>query len=233
MDQKQHVPVMEECACSLWSVYICPHFWCFVVEPLMCSEGLASICTLCGTPDILKPSCVSFGSSVCWIVFTTSYIHMVTSCGMAGVVSWAIPVMWLVPCICSNHVCVYGSTQCGCVVNGSVAMAAVWVFIIGNQLLWHFLSCSPPLPLPSLTPSLPHSLNLFSLSPPSLQRPDSRVTIHSDTSQTRQTGYQSDGDPTIQIANEKGEQGEGWRGGGGGGGDREGWSRTWIQWRSM
>ena len=31
-------------------------------------------------------------------------------------------------CICSNvdlHVCVHGSAQCGCVVDGSVAMAAV------------------------------------------------------------------------------------------------------------
>ena len=31
-------------------------------------------------------------------------------------------------CICSNvdlHVCVFGSAHCGCVVNGSVAMAAV------------------------------------------------------------------------------------------------------------
>ena len=31
-------------------------------------------------------------------------------------------------CICSNvdvHVCVCGSAHCGCVVNGSVAMAAI------------------------------------------------------------------------------------------------------------
>ena len=46
--------------------------------------------------------------------------------GMSGKLSHSNDVIGA--CICFNvdlHVCVCGSAQCGCVVNGSVAMAAV------------------------------------------------------------------------------------------------------------
>ena len=44
--------------------------------------------------------------------------------GMAGVVSWSHCSDVIGAYICSNDVNVCGSAHCGCVVNGSVAMAA-------------------------------------------------------------------------------------------------------------
>ena len=56
-------------------------------------------------------------------------VRMVSG-GMVGMVSHFTDVIGA--CICSNvdlHVCVYGSTQCGCVVNGSVAIYGSWLSI--------------------------------------------------------------------------------------------------------